>query len=656
MYIGVTTYPDFLKTQNVQTAIAGQTVFTGLNYDPGNVEIYRNGLRLLPSQYSAPNGSTLTIYTPSVLGDKIDVVSREENAVGSDVVSVNGKTGVVVIDHFDLPDMPWLDGSGRIPASLLPTSVVGAVVYQGTWNATSGSAPSASPTKGQYWVVSVQGTTSLSGINQWYVGDTAIYNGTAWDRLDGSANEVLSVNGHTGAVVLSAGDITSSLGFTPVQQGGGINQSTNKVYVGWSTEGLRVTVDSTDVGMFVIATSPEHPTGPGIINYGRDAHTLLLDNNQGMISVGTAHALYGAQYLRFRAEPSLWGGPYGEMIIGSSGENYISGNTNLAGGAFTITPPPGDNSTKVATTSFVTTALGGMSSSTFVMKDGDTMTDSLRILGGGTGATLSPTVWSPTVTSPAGWAGVSNAQGASNGTFATISQTGFYSTPSLITSNYGFVIPTNAIINLIHIQIVSSVSGNATDCFGHVTLRYGGGTIGVEQQFTEGSGAFINGSASTWGTPLTPAMINDPSFGLSLSYASQDFENAQANISVDAISIQVFYTEYGANSGTLYLGDSYDKFLQYNGTSYVLNNAPLYVDGALSVQGTGAFTNTVSVGGYSVLTTQAGPIIAPFTKALVNDTATRKSAPNASGTKYISTEAASLYPSVGVDGDIWYQY
>lgn len=41
----------------------------------------------------------------------------------------------------------------------------------------------------------------------------------------------------------------ASLGFTPVQQGGGIGQLTNKTYLGWSGSGLKVTVDTTDLGV-----------------------------------------------------------------------------------------------------------------------------------------------------------------------------------------------------------------------------------------------------------------------------------------------------------------------------------------------------------------------------------------------------------------------
>ena len=40
----------------------------------------------------------------------------------------------------------------------------------------------------------------------------------------------------------------AALGFTPVQQGGGTDQATNKLYIGWSGSNLRLQVDTTDFG------------------------------------------------------------------------------------------------------------------------------------------------------------------------------------------------------------------------------------------------------------------------------------------------------------------------------------------------------------------------------------------------------------------------
>lgn len=41
---------------------------------------------------------------------------------------------------------------------------------------------------------------------------------------------------------------TSAIGFTPVQQGGGAGQVTNKIYIGWSGSGIKAQVDATDYG------------------------------------------------------------------------------------------------------------------------------------------------------------------------------------------------------------------------------------------------------------------------------------------------------------------------------------------------------------------------------------------------------------------------
>lgn len=46
----------------------------------------------------------------------------------------------------------------------------------------------------------------------------------------------------------------ASLGFTPVQQGGGVGQGNNKVYFGWTASNLlKATVDSTDLGAVAMA-------------------------------------------------------------------------------------------------------------------------------------------------------------------------------------------------------------------------------------------------------------------------------------------------------------------------------------------------------------------------------------------------------------------
>ena len=103
-----------------------------------------------------------------------------------------------------------LDSSGKVPVSQIPA--LGDLNYQGTWNATTNTPTLTSSvgTKGYYYVVSVAGTTNLNGITDWQVGDWAVYNGTAWQKID-NTDAVTSVNGYTGTVVLTQSDISGTV-------------------------------------------------------------------------------------------------------------------------------------------------------------------------------------------------------------------------------------------------------------------------------------------------------------------------------------------------------------------------------------------------------------------------------------------------------------
>ena len=70
------------------------------------------------------------------------------------------------------------------------TNVLGALNYKGTWDATANSPALASSvgTKGDYYVVSVAGSTTLNGISNWGIGDWAVFNGSVWQRVEGGAD------------------------------------------------------------------------------------------------------------------------------------------------------------------------------------------------------------------------------------------------------------------------------------------------------------------------------------------------------------------------------------------------------------------------------------------------------------------------------------
>jgi hypothetical protein len=98
-----------------------------------------------------------------------------------------------------------LDGTGRVPSSQLSVT---AIEYLGTWDASTNTPTLTSGvgTQGDFYYVSVAGSTNLDGITDWQVGDTAIFSGSVWQKLD-NTDSVVSVNTQTGVVVLDTDDI-----------------------------------------------------------------------------------------------------------------------------------------------------------------------------------------------------------------------------------------------------------------------------------------------------------------------------------------------------------------------------------------------------------------------------------------------------------------
>jgi hypothetical protein len=102
------------------------------------------------------------------------------------------------------------------------TNAIGALNYVGTWNASTNSPALASGvgTKGDYYVVSVAGSTNLDGETLWGVGDWAVYNGTAWQKVEGGNTINATTVSASTSVTTPVIQATSSAGGTLKNNGG----------------------------------------------------------------------------------------------------------------------------------------------------------------------------------------------------------------------------------------------------------------------------------------------------------------------------------------------------------------------------------------------------------------------------------------------------
>jgi hypothetical protein len=147
------------------------------------------------------------------------------------------------------------------------TALSGFVNYKGTWNASTNTPTlvSSAGTKGDYYVVSVTGSTNLNGITTWTQGDWAIFNGTAWEKVD-NTDLVTSVAGRTGAITLTTADV-SGLGTIATQAasnvsitGGSITGITDLAVADGGTGASTAGDARTNLGL-VIGTDVLSPSG-----------------------------------------------------------------------------------------------------------------------------------------------------------------------------------------------------------------------------------------------------------------------------------------------------------------------------------------------------------------------------------------------------------
>lgn len=275
-----------------------------------------------------------------------------------------------------------LDGGGTVPTSQLPAAVLGSVKYQGTWDAdvNSPTLASSTGTEGYYYVVSVAGSTNLNGITDWKIGDWAIYNGTAWQKID-NTDSVTSVNGFTGTVVLTNTDIS---GFGTMS-----TQNANAVAItGGSITGI------TDLAVADGGTGASDASG---------ARTNL---GLGTISTQNANSV---------------------AITGGT----LAGVTSMAIGTATVDKPLTvvDSGQCIATFKSTGTSGGGITFMDADTSDSDAVgiganNDDLCFRSGGVAGVSMTLTSAQVLTGPSGgFSGVVGATGATTGTFTTLTAT-----------------------------------------------------------------------------------------------------------------------------------------------------------------------------------------------------------------------------------------
>ena len=234
-------------------------------------------------------GKTLNIPIYQSQGNYITQLSGEATALGPgnatitlDNMAVIAKvlTGLNITGGTVVSTDSIVTAFGKVQNQI--NSLVGGVQYQGTWNAATNTPflQSSVGTKGYYYVVSVPGNTNLNGITSWNLGDWAIFDGTAWSKVD-NTDAVVSVNGYTGAVVLTYSDVGAPPATrTLTINGTGYDLSADR---SWTVGDVRTDGSYanpswiTSLGWSKITGTPTTLAGYGITDAVDDSTTLTIN-------------------------------------------------------------------------------------------------------------------------------------------------------------------------------------------------------------------------------------------------------------------------------------------------------------------------------------------------------------------------------------------
>jgi len=228
-------------------SIAGVKSFSGKIGADGGIDGLTNANGISGSNYNITGVNVLQINDPGeaiefsgtttvyldVIDDAVDDKLRIRNATQLDLNSTARITNLVnPTGSQDAATKNYVDTEiGNIPSGL---------AFEGNWNASTDTPTLAGTTQdnGKFWIVSVAGSTNLSGITDWAVGDWAIYvdNGAgtdAWQKVDNSSS--LAGAGSAGKVTFWSS--TSNVSFNNNFTYDGTNLTAPRMRVGDGTDG-----------------------------------------------------------------------------------------------------------------------------------------------------------------------------------------------------------------------------------------------------------------------------------------------------------------------------------------------------------------------------------------------------------------------------------
>ena len=217
---------------------------------------------------------------------------------------------------------------------------LGALVYQGSWNASTNTPTLTSSvgTKGNYYVVSVAGTTNLDGIALWSVGDWAVFNGSTWQKVEGGTSEAfvtITVTSLTGYMYANNNSPVTASTTIPVANVSGAVPNTVNIIAGTNLTGGGALTGNVTINNPYNGTVTSVATGTGLTG-----GPITASGTISIASTGVTAATYGSTsavpQVTVNAQGQVTSASNVSISIAPSQINATIPNSGLANSSITL--------------------------------------------------------------------------------------------------------------------------------------------------------------------------------------------------------------------------------------------------------------------------------------------------------------------------------
>ena len=235
-------------------------------------------------------GTVSNTFSAGIIQSVSDDGGSTINVSGSSTArTVAAITGAVSSSSANLATGAQIQTAINTAIGTIPSGLA----FEGNWDASTGNPPSSSPSNGQFWIVTVAGSTNLSGITDWKVGDWAIYveqgAGTdAWQKVDNTST--LSGDGVANQLTYwtSTSNVAGDTGLTYDASANKLTVAGNLSAAGYNIFGLGLSTGTWygDLG------SNGYTRETGLAMTGGSEFVVLSKNGQGSTLVDGAYLAY----------------------------------------------------------------------------------------------------------------------------------------------------------------------------------------------------------------------------------------------------------------------------------------------------------------------------------------------------------------------------